>query len=194
MTRRALSAQSGSRLHVSQNYLRRWMQNNDLRVVLNIRKLRSDHSLSSKGPWADIWNGTVSRCVGFEPSVQVRGDSLPYYPSMVAYGHTASRGLDIHRWTVGLDTGCVYGRRLTARILDSNAAQSSQESVSLDAIEARAYHSRENSDGDEDDEEGGSDGVKSNRIPSHSGTTGERDLPVSSVTSLGGKHSASALY
>ena len=26
---------------------------------------------------------------------------------MVVYGHTASRGLDIHRWTVGLDTGCV---------------------------------------------------------------------------------------
>src|SRR6266702_1892930 len=106
-------------------------QNNDPWAVLNIRNLRNDNTVSrwviitpsltqfaesafgcnrkkGKGrPWADIWNGTMSRCAGFEPSAQVGGDSLPCYPSTVVYGHTASRGLDIHRWTVGLDTGCV---------------------------------------------------------------------------------------
>jgi hypothetical protein len=71
--------------------------------------------------------------------------------------------LDIHRWTVGLDTGCVYGRRLTALILDSDTAQSRRESVSLGAIEARAYNSRDDSEDDDDDDEEGSDGVKSNR-------------------------------
>jgi hypothetical protein len=56
----------------------------------------------------------------------------------------------------------VYGRRLTALILDSNTAQSRRESA-RDDIEARAYHSRDDSDGDDDDDEGGSDDVKSNR-------------------------------
>ena len=56
----------------------------------------------------------------------------------------------------------VYGRRLTALILDSNTAQSRRESVSLGDIEARAYNSRDDSDDDVDVEEG-SDDVKSNR-------------------------------
>lgn len=56
----------------------------------------------------------------------------------------------------------VYGRRLTALILDSSTAQSRRESVS-GAIEGRTYNSRDDSDGDDDDDEGGSDGVKSNR-------------------------------
>lgn len=110
-------------------------QNNDPWVVLNIRNLRNDNTVSrwaiittlfdtftdlalvcnrktGKGkPWADVWNGTMSRCVGFEPSAQAGGD-LPCYPSTVVYGHTASRGLDIHRWTVGLDTGCVRDRSI----------------------------------------------------------------------------------
>lgn len=34
-------------------------------------------------------------------------NALPCYPSTVVYGHAASRGLDIKRWTVGLDSGCV---------------------------------------------------------------------------------------
>ena len=59
----------------------------------------------------------------------------------------------------------VYGRRLTALILHSNTAQSRQESVSRDAIDARAYNSRDDSedyDDDEEEEEGGDD-VNSNR-------------------------------
>ncbi|KAI9440068.1 calcineurin-like phosphoesterase [Lactarius indigo] len=146
-------------------------QNNDPWVVLNIRNLRNDNTVSRKTnkgkPWADIWNGTMSRCAGFEPSTQAKGDTLPCYPSTVVYGHTASRGLDIHRWTVGLDTGCVYGRRLTALILDSDTAQSRRESVSLSDVEAHTYNSRSEDDGDDDDDdddddEEGSDGVKSN--------------------------------
>ena len=58
----------------------------------------------------------------------------------------------------------VYGRRLTALILDSNTAQPRQESVSRDVIEARAYNSRDDSeDYDDDDDEEGGDDVNSNR-------------------------------
>ena len=95
-------------------------------------------------PWAKLWNGQMRRCGGFqfrnasaaedrdesddegeggeEGDSRGRGrsggaDSLPCYPSTVVYGHAASRDLDVRRWSVGLDSGCLYGRRLTALVL-----------------------------------------------------------------------------
>ena len=38
-------------------------------------------------------------------------------PSTVIYGHDSRRGLQLRRWTKGLDTGCVKGGRLTALIM-----------------------------------------------------------------------------
>jgi hypothetical protein len=69
-------------------------QNNDPWVVPTLVCYRK----TGKGkPWADVWNGTMSRCAEFEPSAQVGGDSLPSYPSVMVDGHTASRGLDVHK-------------------------------------------------------------------------------------------------
>ena len=57
----------------------------------------------------------------------------------------------------------VYGRKLTALILDSNTAQSRHESVSPGAVETRAHNSRDDNEEEDDDDAEGSDGVKSNR-------------------------------
>ena len=112
-------------------------QNRDPWVVLNIRGVRKGGKItrrSDKGtPWAKIWNNQMKRCAGFENATapagyadedaddgrEKDGDAvpLPCYPATVVYGHAASRDLDIRRWTVGLDTGCLYGRRLTALVL-----------------------------------------------------------------------------
>ena len=49
----------------------------------------------------------MDRCVGYGANLDTMAKGLPCMPSTVVYGHTASRGLDINRWTFGLDTGCV---------------------------------------------------------------------------------------
>jgi hypothetical protein len=39
-------------------------------------------------------------------------------PPRVFYGHDAMRGVQVHRWTTGLDSGCVYGGPLSGYLLE----------------------------------------------------------------------------
>jgi predicted phosphodiesterase len=64
--------------------------------LLNLRSVTREGQPSSKvdggAPWASYWKG----------------------PETVVFGHDAVRGLQRHPFAIGLDTGCVYGRQLSA--------------------------------------------------------------------------------
>ncbi|KAF9243515.1 Metallo-dependent phosphatase-like protein [Melanogaster broomeanus] len=126
-------------------------QNQDPWVVMNMRSLTKNGKVmeGKKGtPWSDLWNDVMVRCSGLDameqPSMPERGftsspvrrskqNSLPCFPSMVLYGHAAARGLDVKRWSVGIDTGCTYGRRLTALVLDKESFSSASYSEGVDS-------------------------------------------------------------
>jgi len=83
-------------------------------------------------PWSDLWNSVIKRCRGFnietqglqgkpsdysQESLLRKRSALPCYPITVVYSHASSRGLDLKKWSKGLDTGCVNGNGLTAMVL-----------------------------------------------------------------------------
>jgi predicted phosphodiesterase len=68
-------------------------------LLMNMRTLRADGTGSRRAEDGDLW-----------------GAHWPG-PELVLFGHHAMAGLQRHPHAVGLDTGCVYGGRLTAVIL-----------------------------------------------------------------------------
>ncbi|KAI8144534.1 Metallo-dependent phosphatase-like protein [Fennellomyces sp. T-0311] len=74
-------------------------------AVMNVRTLDEDGKatkLKDGEEWSDIWN----------MQQEANNSTFPYHK--VYYGHAAGQGLQLKNYTFGVDTGCVYGRNLTA--------------------------------------------------------------------------------
>ncbi|KAG9689411.1 Metallo-dependent phosphatase, partial [Aureobasidium melanogenum] len=80
---------------------------------------------SEASEWWRSWNDMHSRDDGGEAQPLIRHAK----PSVVVYGHDSPRGLNLKRWSKGLDSGCVNGDQLTAMVLN---AWGQAEIVSVD--------------------------------------------------------------
>ncbi|CUA68504.1 hypothetical protein RSOLAG22IIIB_03541 [Rhizoctonia solani] len=142
-----------------------WTKMN-LRTVLNNGKVSRD-----KGgvPWNTLWHKVIKLCDGFDVQptsnstasefsaedgwaewveAELKGvKSLPCREVTVVYGHSAARGLDIMKWSKGLDTGCVYNLRLTALVL-GKPWKASSSNVNVTVVDEDMYQVDEALDGE----------------------------------------------
>lgn len=81
-------------------------------VLVNVRNILKDGTPSrkkNKGQgWASEFNNEHSRFV--------RKGQQEY---LVVYGHDAGRSLNVKQWSIGLDSGCVYGRALSGYVVET---------------------------------------------------------------------------
>ncbi|KAF9159798.1 hypothetical protein BGX21_003068 [Mortierella sp. AD011] len=80
-------------------------------VLINVRNLLKDGTPSSKKSDGQGWAKT------FNDMHHQRCSTKDDF--MIVYGHDAGRSLNVKRWSVGLDTGCVYGRQLTGYVVET---------------------------------------------------------------------------
>lgn len=150
-------------------------QNTNPWVKLNMRSISDNGEVTRENdgtPWSKLWHKVIDLCDGFDVKPELASanttaefdaqqgweawaenefkhtSALPCRDVTVVYGHAASRGLDLKKWSKGLDTGCVYNLKLTSLVLGKR--WKSTDSVNSTQIEedAETYEVDEELEGD----------------------------------------------
>ncbi|KAF8429134.1 Ser/Thr protein phosphatase family protein-like protein [Tirmania nivea] len=86
-------------------------------------------SSTTKGRhWAEVWNEWEEKRLNGD-----LGEQELKTPEgiTVVYGHYAAKGLDVRRWTKGMDSNCVRGGRLSALVVKKEKGEVVMEVVSV---------------------------------------------------------------
>jgi hypothetical protein len=100
----------------------RLLTEQDAWVVTHVRSIDSDGKPTEK--WGTPWGASYGG------------------PEHIVFGHNARRNPQLHPFATGLDTGCVYGGRLTGLVLAAGAAPPPilERASSLVSVPARAEY------------------------------------------------------
>ncbi|KEF63886.1 uncharacterized protein A1O9_01864 [Exophiala aquamarina CBS 119918] len=99
----------------------------NMRIVdLNTHVPSKSHEKKGSIPWYSLWKKHQQLAPAQRHLAQLR-ESGKWDTSVkhttVIYGHDAKKGLQINKYTKGLDTGCVRGGKLTALVVDDKGHQ-----------------------------------------------------------------------
>ncbi|KAI8595117.1 Metallo-dependent phosphatase-like protein, partial [Dissophora ornata] len=80
-------------------------------VLINVRNLLKDGTPSRKKSDGEGWANAFN---------EMHGRRSPTKQDfLVVYGHDAGRSLNVKTWSIGIDSGCVYGRELTGYVVET---------------------------------------------------------------------------
>ncbi|BGP66188.1 hypothetical protein NBRC10512_001462 [Rhodotorula toruloides] len=115
--------------------------NTDPWTLMNLRTLEPEEEegrwrVSAKGgrkasqgsrPWWKLWEEEMGTCAKRAGENEEEDEEEGGCEAAgIVYGHWAGQGLQVHEHSIGLDTGCVYGRRLSALVVPlANSSRSS---------------------------------------------------------------------
>ncbi|KAF8753268.1 Calcineurin-like phosphoesterase [Rhizoctonia solani] len=98
-------------------------QNTDPWTKMNMRTILKNGKVSRDKdglPWSDLWHKVIKLCNGFDAQLTSISNSTFEFDKddgWTEWVESEFKGLDIKKWSKGLDTGCVYNLRLTALVL-----------------------------------------------------------------------------
>ncbi|KAJ9604783.1 hypothetical protein H2200_010898 [Cladophialophora chaetospira] len=95
----------------------------NLRVIdLKTHMPSHKHKLRGSVAWYKLWNRYQQLLDLHKRFCKHKGRESERHTTVV-YGHNAREGLQIRKYTKGLDTGCVKGGKLTALVVDGDGKQ-----------------------------------------------------------------------
>jgi hypothetical protein len=103
------------------------LERQDPALVMNMRTISEDGVPSDqregKG-WMKVWNKYQKNLPKSERTT-------------VIYGHDSKRGLQVEKYSMGIDTGCLKGGRLTAVVIEGGKFDHSSKLVHVDCVDGR---------------------------------------------------------
>jgi hypothetical protein len=137
------------------------MRSIDLETGLPSEKRAGSTDLGDGGPpalsveWTKVWNKWQKKIAkGMEKEKKNRQSKTVtsshdgsdaeavenvHQPSTVIYGHDSKRGLNIERWSKGLDTGCVNGGKLTALVIAAPKKEGEDVQQKIVSVNCKKY-------------------------------------------------------